>query len=257
MSVCKASARRPYFEVLLRWGELDWLEDMRSDGPLDYYRCLLAGLVVEQGRAATFYKAKLQDVLPALEDGGVEGGVRRCDVVEEEESDLGEEVVDVAIEDAERVEETGDHVKRPRKGKHKLGSRRSSSSSSSSSSSISSSSDKSHKMASADENDDVVVEEDEAIEEDAPWPHTIDGQATRFENRMDKMGQSYKRLIIRCKWHAGCGRKRNTGMRQRSHLVLQELIAFFSLAGTQQANTSLPREHTSELYHKWRRCARG
>ena len=190
-SMVDVSARRPYLQVLLHWDETP-INDLPSDMPLDFYRCVLAGLDPPLGKTAAFYKQLLKG--DAVDRGG--DVLARGAFVQPE----GERYGAVAVAD-------------PGEAFGCIAGHESDSSSTSGTSSRSSAQPIG------------FVEDDE----DA-WPTEIEGGKVHVEDRIadNEPGRrhSYKRLIVTCCIHPDCRKRRNTGPRQRRELGWAEPVAF-------------------------------
>ena len=64
-------------------------------------------------------------------------------------------------------------------------------------------------------------------EDDFAWPPVVEGCALREEDYREA-GKSYHRLIVTCKYHSGCFKKRNTGAAQCAALGRLEPLAFLA-----------------------------
>lgn len=101
-------------------------------------------------------------------------------------------------------------------------------------------------------NDEPVVNPGVPVGPDGPgpagpgdaWrpPVHIDGQHVTYENYMSEARRGYRRLIIPCRHHVGCGRRRNFGTRTLLDNEADSVIAHLSVwhtAGTNYATKQL------------------
>jgi hypothetical protein len=197
-----------YLDVLLKWGDLPAVTNMRSDEPAAYYECLLAGHVVPGRKKAAWYRRILAGNAGDDASEAEEGGVVVAPPSGEGLSDEG----DVS----ENVVEPADNVGAS-----------SASSSSSSSGSSTSSSDESEASS--------VVMEAAAAE---TFPVAIDGAPVHTEHRF---GQ-YHRLIMVCQHHERCFKKRNTNLLNAPCADLGHWEAISYLAVWHQAGLGITRE---------------
>jgi len=235
MSVSNAAHRSPYFQVLLQWEQLPWLDRMRSDLVLDYYRCVLKGYQVPPGRLAAWYASVLAN----------EGDMLAI-VAEADDAVVQEATPKRARQDRDVAQPSDSGVRRlpqPRRRPIAAGGQQGSSSSSSSggngseSSSSSSSGGNSSSSSSGGNSSSSSTAVQEAPDAQA-WPAAIEGQRVTVEARAQ-----YSRIIVSCPHHPGCKRKRNTGLAQRQELGDRGPVAFL-------ATWILAGEHLSKEAHQ-------
>ena len=196
-----------YLDVLLRWAELSAVTHMRSDEPAAYDECLLAGHLAPGRKKASWYRRILAGKAGSDASEAEEG----CAVVEppscEELSDEGCGSDDVV---------------------HPADDGGGSSSSSSSNSSPSTSSTSAESEASS-----VVMEAGPEF----VFLVTIDGAAVHSEHRT---GQCH-RLIMACRHHEGCFKKRSTNLLKEPCADLGPWEAISYLAVWHQAGLGITR----------------